>query len=246
MAQRQRFTGPPRGDTGQAAGDLTAALAAYQRGADTEHAALLALSRARLLVPVVATLAQPEAALAGDCAGQPGPAGQAEKESEMALPTLIGNDGRAAIIAFTGIEALSLWRGDARPVPAPASRVWHAAVAASQSVVIDVAGPVPFVVEGARLAALAAGEDPPLPHEDPDVRAVVGSAVAAEPGVRGCAIAPGASADLSVTLLADDADSARRAAQSIAARLAGRFRRGVELSASLGKVRLRLEPCFDG
>jgi hypothetical protein len=39
--------------------------------------------------------------------------------------------------------------------------------------VIDVAGPVPLVVEGARLRRLAAGGPPPPAHEDPDVRAAV-------------------------------------------------------------------------
>ena len=80
----------------------------------------------------------------------------------MALPTLIGNDGRKAVIAFTGTETISRWRADARPVPVPAARLWPA-VAAEQAdaVVIDVAGPVPLVIEGARLAALAGGAPPP-------------------------------------------------------------------------------------
>jgi len=152
----------------------------------------------------------------------------------MALPTLIGNDGRTAIIAFTGTEPMRRWRPDARPVPAPAARVWHAAVAEGQSVVIDVAGPVPFVVEGARLAALAAGEDPPESHEDPDVRAVIESVIAATPGVTAVTLsAPTAGGDLAVQLKVTDAGPARAAAQVIAMRLAPRFRRGVELSAAL-------------
>jgi hypothetical protein len=66
---------------------------------------------------------------------------------------------------------------------------------------------------------------------------VIESAVAAEPGVTGYALAPGsAAADLAVTLRvagAADAEHARRAAASIAQRLAARFRRGVELSVQL-------------
>ena len=152
----------------------------------------------------------------------------------MALPTLIGNDGRTAIIAFTGLEPMRCWRPDARPVATPAARVWHAAVVEGQSVVIDVAGPVPFVVEGARLAALAAGEIPPRPHEDPDVRAVIDSVVAATPGVTAYTLAaPTAGGDLAVELRAAEAGPARAAAQAIAMRLAPRFRRGVELSAAL-------------
>ena len=55
------------------------------------------------------------------------------------------------------------WQADARPLPVAASRVWQAAAADSCAVVIDVAGPVPLAVEGARLAALASGEAAPAP-----------------------------------------------------------------------------------
>ena len=109
----------------------------------------------------------------------------------MVLPTLIGRDGRPAVLAFTGLDALARWRPDARPVPAEADRVWRAAVADGCAVVIDVAGPVPLAVEGARLAALAAGQPVPPPHEDPDVRAEVQAAVAAEPAIAGFSLAPG-------------------------------------------------------
>ena len=106
---------------------------------------------------------------------------------------------------------------------------------------IDVAGPVPFVVEGARLAALAAGEQPPPAHLDPDIRAAIEAAAAGEPAIAGVSLAPGgAQADLAVTLRlttalrpADPAaaEAARRAAQAIAAALASRLRQRIALSA---------------
>ncbi len=99
----------------------------------------------------------------------------------MALPTLIGRDGRAAIIAFTSLDALTRWRPEARPVPVPAASVWLAGVQDASAVVIDVAGPVPVAVDGARLAALAAGRPVPLPHQDPDVLAALQSVLADEP-----------------------------------------------------------------
>ena len=88
----------PAGDTGDADPAVTAILAAYQAGEATEHAALSAVAATRLLVPIVAVLAE---------ANDDG----TEKETEMALPTLIGNDGRAAVIAFTGADTLGKWRG---------------------------------------------------------------------------------------------------------------------------------------
>jgi len=216
---RSSGIGRPPGDDGRPDPTVTSALAAWAGSAASEHAALLALSSARLLVPVVAMLTEADATTG------------AEKESEMALPTLIGNDGRAAIIAFTGIETLRRWRPDARPVPTPAARVWHAAVAEGQAAVIDVAGPVPFVVEGARLAALAAGQPPPPPHEDPDVVSVVAAAVAAEAGVTGYRLGMGAAGgELAISFRSADIAAAQRAAQVIAMHLASRLRQGIELS----------------
>jgi hypothetical protein len=229
-AHRRALFGQPQGDRGHADPGVTAALSAYHRANTTEQDVLLAVASARLLVPVVAMLRSAPPASIDEATG-------GEKESEMALPTLIGNDGRAAIIAFTGIETMTRWRPDARPVIAPAARVWHAAVAEGQAVVIDVAGPVPLVIEGARLAALAAGEPPPLPHEDPDVRAAISEVIASHAGVTGFALAPASSGgDVAVTLRvagAADAGTARAAAQVIAAFLGSRFRQGVELSVSL-------------
>ena len=160
----------------------------------------------------------------------------------MAFPTLIGRDGRPALLAFTSLDALARWRPDARPVPAPASQVWGSAVADSCAVVIDVAGPVPLAVDGARLSALAGGEPPPAPQDDPDVHAEVTEALAGEPAIVGARLAPGSDGpegtDLAIRLTfrpaqvpgAAETLPVQRAAQAIAARLAG-LRRGIEVSA---------------
>ena len=200
----------PTGDTGGADPAVTTALAAYAAGAATEHAVLTAVAASRLLVPVVAVLAEANA-------------DGTEKETEMALPTLIGNDGRKAVIAFTSTDTVTRWRADARPVAVPAARLWPAAAAEqADAVVIDVAGPVPLVVEGARLRALASGAPPPFPHEDPDIRAQVAAVTddfTLEPG--------GEEAELTVTVKTRDLAAARAAAGAIAARLAPRLRRGI-------------------
>ena len=212
-----------RGDRGAADPRVTAALAAYQAGQGSEQAALTALAATRLLVPVLAVLTN-------------GTATQGDKDSEMMLPKLIGRDGRPAVIAFTSLDALARWRSEARPVPAEADRVWRAAVADGCAVVIDVAGPVPLAVEGARLAALAAGHPVPPPHEDPDVQAEVQAAVAAEPVIAGFSLAPGrpGATDLAIRLeLAkpspDREPAVNRAAAGIAARLGARLHRGIEV-----------------
>ena len=210
----------PAGDTGGADPAVAAALAAYAAGKAPERVALTAVAASRLLVPVVAVLAA-----GGDASADNASAEKlgTEKETEMALPTLIGNDGRKAVIAFTGTDTVRRWRADARPVPVPAARLWPAAAAEqADAVVIDVAGPVPMVVEGARLRALANGTPLPFPHEDPDIRAQVAAVTSdftLEPG--------GPDADLTVTLKAMKQADARVVAEQIAARLAHRLRRGI-------------------
>jgi hypothetical protein len=231
-----------RGDRGAADPQVTAALAAYQAGQGSEQAALGALSAARLLVPVIAVLASQEGgpAAPGDAPegdAPPGDVPRGDKDSEMVLPTLIGQDGRAAVLAFTGLDALARWRPDARPVPAEADRVWRTAVADGSAVVIDVAGPVPLAVEGARLAALAARQPVPAAHEDPDVREAVQAAVAGEPAISSFSLAPGRTGgtDLAVILHTGPAGprergaAVNRAAAGIGARLGGRLRRGIEV-----------------
>jgi hypothetical protein len=223
-----------RDDRGAADPQVSAALAAYLAGQGSEQAALTALAAARLLVPVIATLADGADGDEGTDRAEPA---TGDKNSEMALPTLIGRDGRPALPAFTSLDALARWRRGARPMPATADRVWRAAVAEGCAVVIDVAGPVPLAVEGARLAALAEGRPVPPAHEDPDICAEVEAALAGEPDVAGFTLGPGrqAGTDLSITLRLAGGDPGpvlNRAASRIAARLGGRLRRGVELSAA--------------
>ena len=163
------------GDDGAADPLVLAALTAYATGQGSEHAALTALSRSRLLVPVVAVLAE------SDDQG-------AEKSTEMALPTLVAEDGSRAVLAFTCLDALKRWRSEARPVPVPAASAWLAGTQEASAVVIDVAGPVPLAVDGARLAALAEGRPVPLPHQDPEVLAALHAALAREPLIVAAAV----------------------------------------------------------
>lgn len=158
-----------RDDEGDASPALAAALTAYADGTGTEHAALAALAVSRLLVPVV-----------------PVPEGPPETPSSaMATPALVGRDGRRALVAFTSADAVRRWQPAARPVPVPASAVFQAATAEASALVVDVAGPVPLAVEGARLAALASGSAPPRMHEDPDVWQLVAAAAGrVAPGIR--------------------------------------------------------------
>lgn len=136
-------------DTGAAAPDVTAALATWEGDPGHYPAALAALQRSRLLVPVVAVLGEVETGADGLAR---------DKSSDMAAVLLRGADGRLALLAFTSTETLAAWDPDARPVPVPAPVAAQSAVQdEAAALVVDVAGPVPFVVEGEDLVGLAAG-----------------------------------------------------------------------------------------
>ena len=138
------------GDDGAASPEVVAALAAYAEEPDTRHPATLAvLQHARVLVPVVAVLGEVEVderGLAHD------------KTSDMATVLMRGQDGRTALLAFCGSESLRRWNADARPVPVTARDAARSARQdGADALVLDVAGPVLFVVEGEDLTALADG-----------------------------------------------------------------------------------------
>jgi hypothetical protein len=229
-------------DDGSAEPAVAAALAAFAAGTGSEHAALLALASGRLLVPVVAAPVPDEDGGREDASPAVSPAARAaaaEKTSEMSIPTLVGQDGRAAVPAFTCLASMTRWQPGARPVPVDAISVWRSAVSDSCAVVLDVAGPVPLAVDGARLAALAAGEPVPSPQQDPDVHAVISAAVAAWPQITGVRLGGGGGdADLAIELsfAPGPGVSASEAAQAVAAevmaRLGARLRRGIQVAVS--------------
>jgi hypothetical protein len=222
-----------RDDQGAADPAVATALSGYAEGKSGEHAVLLALASARLLVPIVAVRAN------GDVAASAGPRqaplASGEKAAEMAMPEIVGRDGRRAIPAFTCIDSLHRWRPGARPVPVQADGVWQAAVQDSRAVMIDIAGPVPVVVEGSRLAALAAGSDVPAMHEDPDVwREVAAAAAGVAPGIRVRLSQPNGGLDFTLELAPPEGtaglvpeDVANRVAEAVHSRLPYRIRAGI-------------------
>ncbi|GII92207.1 SseB family protein [Sinosporangium siamense] len=139
-------------DDGSTDAAVAATLAAHAEGRADVGDVIAVLGRARLLVPVVALLTESEIGAHGL---------KQEKESEMALPKLVGKDGREAVIAFTGVEAMIRWRRDARPIQVTGAQVCQAALhEGAAAVVLDVAGPIPFVLEGGAVHTMAAMDRP--------------------------------------------------------------------------------------
>jgi hypothetical protein len=239
-----------RDDHGDADPAVTTALSAFAAGTGGEHAALTALAGTRLLVPVVAVLADEVAAdpehqpSGGSRADGTGPDGQVpasraaaagEKASDMAMPVIVGRDGRRALPAFTSAAALRQWKPDGRPVPVRAAGVWQSAVQENCAVIIDIAGPVPLAVEGARLAALSAGTPVPALFEDPDVwQLVADTAAEFVPGVRVRLTEPRGTLDFTLELappqgaaVAVPEAAASQIGDAVTKRLAGRARAGI-------------------
>lgn len=142
------------GDDGSAGAALVAALAAYDADPDGSHADVLAvLQHARLLVPVVALLGESEHDVLPD-----GREVVRDKTSDMATVLVQGRDGRTALLAFTSTATMRQWDPQARPVPVTAATAAQAALQdGAAALVLDMAGPVLFVVPEDDLRELAAG-----------------------------------------------------------------------------------------
>jgi hypothetical protein len=215
------------GDDGSADPRLCEALAGYAAGRVGAHVVLRRLRGTRLLVPIVAVLTEEEETPPGGL--------RREKSSDMALPTLIGEDGRRGVLGFTCAETMRAWRADARPVAVAAGDACRAALdEGADALVVDVAGPVPFAVDGLRLHLLAEGRPVPPPHEDPDVLAAVEAAFGTDQSVTGVRVTEGESTELAVRFAVVPGHDERRTVQRVSDRLAellrGRVVGGVELS----------------
>ena len=145
------------GDDGAPDPELVAALAAYAEDPAEHLAVFVALQRSRVLVPVVAVLGEVEVDASGLAPDTPRDL-PVSSDVEMATALLTGRDGRQALLAFTGLATLAAWRADARPVPVAAPVAALSAVQeGAAALLVDVAGPTPYAVEGALLEGLARG-----------------------------------------------------------------------------------------
>ncbi len=136
-------------DLGAADPLLRSVLAGHADGTTSSGAVLALLQDARLLVPVVAVLGEvqlDEQGLAHD------------KSSDMAAVLVRAADGGTGLLAFTSLETMARWDPQARPVPVTAVTAATAAVQeGAEALLVDLAGPASYVVDGDDLTRLAAG-----------------------------------------------------------------------------------------
>lgn len=172
-------------DDGSADPALVDLLAACHAGNATRQAVYAALAGQRVLAPVVAVLG--ESADAGTNAG--GVQLRRDKDSDMALVTLVAGDGAKALPVFTSTESLAAWSAatglpDARPVPIVLAKAAAAALQEDADVlVLDPGTGGQFSLTGGALRTFAAGRTPLPPDADPEVLDALRTALRAVPQV---------------------------------------------------------------
>ncbi|MEU9968095.1 SseB family protein [Streptomyces malaysiensis] len=245
-------------DDGSADPRLAAALAAWADDRSAEPEVLAALAEARLLVPVVAILGEveeveskPREASVEGGGGRRAGGLRREKTSDMSVPTLEAPGGRRALPAFTSLETLARWRPDARPVAVPLRQALEAtAHEKADTLVLDLAGPVPYQLTGPALLALAEGRTSADPLADPAVTEAVRTVLAAEPEVLRAHLAPAADADGMLALALASEAPARETAHRVAGALAAdevlraRLVRGLTLALLPPEAKVPGEPLF--
>ena len=182
-------------DDGSADARLAQALIRFSRGKAPLTDVVDALAYARVLIPVFAQggarhigkhgLEQDSVASTGVVAVQ--------------MP-----DGRAALPAFTDVEAMRLWNPDARPIPAEGPRAALAAVNEEWSTIVLNPGMETVLIPRPAVWALGKGEHwrPAVVDGvvDDEVRSAVEAAVTLDDSLRHVGAAPGRGAEVAIVL----------------------------------------------
>lgn len=136
-------------DGGEADAALVAMLAEHARGRASSGQVLAVLQDARLLVPVVAVRDEVELDEHGLAHS---------RSSDMAAVLVRAADGSTALLAFTCVDTMAQWDPQARPVPVSAATAAAAAVQdGAEALLVDLARPTSYVLDGEDLTRLAAG-----------------------------------------------------------------------------------------
>jgi hypothetical protein len=240
FAGRAFEASPWTADDGTAPAAYVAALSAFRAGEAGPEAVVDALRGVRLLVPLLAEVAETgvtEAGLTHD------------KKAELALVTVAGPDGRQVLPAFSSAAAMSAWNPMARPVPAPARQVaLGAASDGTELVVIDPATDR-FGLRRSTLEALAKDLPWTAPWLDPEVGRAIRRAVADEPAVTTARVGtddPRGSLDgaevLVVIVLHETLD--QQQVGELLARVQGRWTEDGVIRSRVDSMTVRLEAAF--
>jgi len=134
-------------DDGSADPVLAEALRLFGKGVGSREQVNIALGAARVLVPMVALLEEAEIGADGILR---------DKSSSMATVSMVGSDGRRALLAFTSMELMRAFNREARPAPALGAEACRSALEqGDDALLVDCQGPVRFAVTASDLVELA-------------------------------------------------------------------------------------------
>jgi hypothetical protein len=174
---------PGAGDDGSAPPRLIEAIRRFGAGELGAADVVEALHDSRLLLPLIAERGDEGVGAHGQLV---------DKTQELSLITTAGPDGRPVLLAFTGVDAMTSWNPDARPIPIAAARVALAAAAeGTPLIVLDPNTPTMFVVRRPALRAVATGDRWIPSFEDPDVLQAFLAAGEGEADLVAVQLAPG-------------------------------------------------------
>lgn len=171
----QTFSGRSLAGTGfdDDDGSVPEALAAALRTPTDEAALMAALSESRLLVPIVAALAEVDES--GDL--------PVEKSTDMAVVTLESPSGERALPVFTDLAALAAWDPEARPSPVRADLAAQAAISEQCDVMVLDVATRSLVLRPSMVWALAQRQSWQPAHLDDHVHQAISQAVRSETDV---------------------------------------------------------------
>lgn len=182
-------------DDGSADARLAQALIRYSRGKAPLTDVVDALAYARVLIPVFAH-------------GEERHVGAHGLEQDAVASTGVVAvqmpDGRAALPAFTDVDAMKLWNPEARPIPAEGPRAALAAINEEWSALVLNPGMETVLIPRPAVWALGKGAvwRPAVVDGvvDGEVRAAVESAVTIDQSLQRVDVAPGTSAEVTIVL----------------------------------------------
>lgn len=156
--------------------------------------AVLACSRARFLVPLIAQ--------AGDYGLTP-EGRTVEKTQELSIVTVSAPDGRSVLPVFTSVATLQAWNPAARPIPVPGPQVALAAAQEKTDLIIVDPGnaETEFGIRRPALEAFALGQRVLPAWSDASVMDAFELSATAETVVRGVVLVPG---DIEARLVAPE------------------------------------------
>jgi hypothetical protein len=175
--------GPASDDDGSAPAALALALQQFGAGEIGEAQVVDAIRDSRLLIPLVAHLAEAEIGQHGHTV---------DKSAELSIVTVAAPDGRNVMPVFSSVDTMQRWKPLARPVPAEGVRVALAAASeGTELVVLDPTSPTEFAIRRPALWAIAQSQPWVPSYLDAGVLDEFRASIGGEPAVMSVSLEPG-------------------------------------------------------